>query len=155
MSAKSTLLVHLHNGDYNWEDDPEQGMRLLVKHQSEFPKRIRDAIREAATNGLDNDTSRILYIYNVTSSLLLCKPEMVDGEDETTTQELDIETFWNGPDSEIDTEEELELAIRFFPNVLRETRSIDQVWEWDLFPIFWNMKTFSTAATSSNPRLRN
>ena len=78
MSAESTLLVHLHNGDYNWEDDPEQGMRLLVKHQLEFPKRIRDAIREAATNGLDTDTSRILYIYNVTSSLLLCKPEMVD-----------------------------------------------------------------------------
>lgn len=133
MSLKpSSLLQQLRKEHYAWQDHPEQGLDLLVKHQSEFPARIREAIQDVSHRSNDEDTTQmILVVFAAVRSFLLCEPPLEETVQEGETPE------WRGPDIEIDTRDEIEVAIRFFPKVLRETRPIDQIWEWDFYPIFW------------------
>ena len=129
----SSLLQRLRKEHYAWQDHPQQGLELLFKHQSEFPARIREAIQDVKHRSNEQDSiGLILFIFAEVRSFLLCEPlEETAQEVETTTSK------WRGPDTEIDTNDEIELVIRFFPKVLRETRPIDEIWEWDFYPIFW------------------
>mmetsp|Transcript_11969 Transcript_11969/g.30350 ORF Transcript_11969/g.30350 Transcript_11969/m.30350 type:complete len:459 (+) Transcript_11969:41-1417(+) len=129
----SSLLLQLRNGHFRWQDDPEQGLLMLAEHQSEFPVRIREAIQDVTTRLKGEEpTAQIQTIYTKVRFFLLCKSDNENAEEENA------DAKWYGPDIGVDTEKELEVVIRFFPCVLRETQPIDEIWEWDFFPIFWN-----------------
>jgi len=120
------LLTRLESEPLDWPFplDLEQAMMLLVQHQSEFPAKIREAIRAVAIES-DNPL-RIAKIYDTVKSLFLYTP----GDENDNGEEAQ----WGGLDSQIDTEEEVKLAIRFFKFVLRETKSFDG--EGSFQPIF-------------------
>ena len=86
-------------------DDQTKG-HFLIKHQQDFPRKIQEEIRRLS----EGDVSpRILFRRAIWAirQLLLC------------TGSPGIE--WAGLDSEVDTEEQLEIAIRIFPDVMRFT----------------------------------
>jgi hypothetical protein len=132
-AESSTLLVQLRDKRLNRvfrNLDSKQAMTLIVKHQSEFPEKIRTAICVAVNTPESNPERFRVDVYNALKSLLLCEPEYVSTENENND---DAAVRWDGLDSNVDTEEEVEVAIRVFPSVLKERgpRIIA------FYPIFW------------------
>ena len=96
-------------------------MQMILEHQSKFPLKIREAIAEATDSPNSSPEEFNAHVYSTLRSMLLCcKPE-----NERLTDRKNPAFFWNGLNSDVDTEEELELAIRFFPWVLTERRDED------------------------------
>ncbi len=83
-------------------DDQEKG-NLLIKHQNKFPQKIQEEIRRLIASGV---MPGIVYRGATWAirKLLFC----------TTNPG----TVWAGLDSEVDTEEQVELAVRISPDVL-------------------------------------
>ena len=90
-------------------------MELLIQHQSEFPIKIREVILLAANTPERTPVWFVAEVYNALKAMLLCKPEKEDTENKTNGIPL---VLWNGLDSAVDTEEEVEAAVWFFPEVL-------------------------------------
>ena len=125
-----SLRLLLRRVHYIWTIDREKSLQLLVNHQHEFPVKIREFIQEAhnESEAGTSAASVMMRLYDKTMYFFLCKRE----NNENTQDEES--TVWYGPNIDVDTEEELEVAIRFFPHILRETRPRDKD-EWAAYPI--------------------
>lgn len=104
---------------------------VVLERRNEFPERLRCAIEKAS---LDEKSSR-----NPTIFLSRIQDEFQDWLFEAA---LPNEDSCRGLDDERDTEQQVELALRFFPRVLCHRR-------YGLFPIFWLTK--STRSVSFIP----
>eukprot|EP00548_Thalassiothrix_antarctica_P016449 CAMPEP_0194187164 /NCGR_PEP_ID=MMETSP0154-20130528/49755_1 /TAXON_ID=1049557 /ORGANISM="Thalassiothrix antarctica, Strain L6-D1" /LENGTH=405 /DNA_ID=CAMNT_0038906687 /DNA_START=24 /DNA_END=1241 /DNA_ORIENTATION=- len=102
-------------------------MNLIIDHQSEFPSRIREAIRAAS------DRTPFDFLSEVRKAVkaFLFGRSSIDDNSDNESDDDDYDSnkdeepkppfhWWHGPNSDVDTEEEVETAIRFFPSVLRE-----------------------------------
>jgi hypothetical protein len=121
------LLRHTHDPFQELLYSQEKTMLLIIRHQSEFPVKIREAIHLAANAPERTPEWFVVEVYNALKVMLLCKPEKENTKNENIERPL---LLWNGLDSAVDTEEEVEVAIRVFPDVLKEYRD-------GSYPIFW------------------
>ena len=105
------------------EDDEREKVKLIIHHKSKFPSKLREAIQGAAE---ENELPGVFLskVYKATTAFFFGQPYRVDGEDENENNQEEgtvlPSDWWHGLDFDVDTEEEAELAIRFFPNVLTE-----------------------------------
>lgn len=129
------------------KDEAKKKMGMIIKHRSEFPIRLREAIGEASriasktTSDRNEEPAPELFlseVYEAFKSFFFGKrlasndDEDDDGHgddnnnieivNEESEQEVNAAPFswWYGLDSDVDTEEEAELAIRMFPSILME-----------------------------------
>jgi len=110
------------------DDEKRQMMNLIVEHRSEFPLKLREAISEAVneTPTIEIQPDEFLSrLFGAVEAYFFGQRRDRDNDDENDGQgedEPDSESsplhWWHGPNSDIDTEEEVELAIRFFPQIL-------------------------------------
>mmetsp|Transcript_21467 Transcript_21467/g.51193 ORF Transcript_21467/g.51193 Transcript_21467/m.51193 type:complete len:428 (-) Transcript_21467:171-1454(-) len=125
-AGSSTLLARLRNdpclsycgflgNGFYVEDDhgslPDaRTISLILRHESEFPFKMREEIRAATAADPPLPSRRFCKrVRCCLGRLLLCAPRNPGAGAATT---------WNGLDSEVDTEDEVETAIRLFPSVL-------------------------------------
>lgn len=112
--------------------NPEQTRRELIEHASEFPTRLQDAIENKNKNPKrqrrqqavqeppnNNDEAFVAEIGALLRRMLLLREEQLPGKR-------------GGFDASVDTEEEVEVAIRMFPSVLSKLHE-DEI--EDVFPI--------------------
>jgi len=122
-ATTSTLLEELRREAFKWYYPRafwiEQGIPRIIRHRSEFPVKIREAIQIAAVaNAQESNPKQFCRtVERALKSLLVGIPVIDNTENENN--EAAAAAKWDGLDSEVDTEEEVEVAIRFFPLVLR------------------------------------
>lgn len=118
--------------DPTTDDEKGEKMKLVIEHESKFPSKIREIIRGAAEEN-ESETQPDVFlstVYKATTAFFFGQPYRINGEggndddddDENNgEQETGLQSdWWHGLDSDVDTEEEAELAIRFFPGILNE-----------------------------------
>jgi len=111
--------------DPTTEDDEREKMKVIIQHESKFPSKLREAIQGAAEENESPDVF-LSKVYKATTAFFFGQPYRVDGENENENEHNQEEgtvlpcDWWHGLDFDVDTEEEAELAIRFFPSVLTE-----------------------------------
>lgn len=98
-------------------------MNSILELQNEFPKRLQHAIREAADN--QNSNNR-----NKTATPKLFLSQVQDAFADWLFEAALFEDLSGCLNDTRDTEQQVEMALRFFPQVLRIRR-------YGLFPIFW------------------
>jgi len=142
------------------ENEARKKMDLIIKHRSEFPSGLREAITEASrsasktTSDSNEEPTPELFlseVYEAFKSFFFGKRIALDNDDDTDDNnsiENDIEeserevnvvpfSWWHGLDSDVDTEEETELAIRVFPNILMEKQKKSPLSSMnDCYPIY-------------------
>lgn len=142
------------------ENEARKKMDLIIKHRSEFPSGLREAITEASrsasktTSDSNEEPTPELFlseVYEAFKSFFFGKRIALDNDDDTDDNnsiENDIEeserevnvvpfSWWHGLDSDVDTEEETELAIRVFPNILMEKQKQSPLSSMnDCYPIY-------------------
>ncbi len=95
-------------------EDFQQWADLIDRHLSQFPARIRHEISEEKLEISSNDL-RLYYfaVCNIVAEFILgAEDGNYSGEDIETTE-------WRGPNIDVDTEDEVELAIRLCPELFR------------------------------------
>lgn len=103
--------------------EQREKMKLIIEHQSKLPSKLREAIQGVVEQ---NESPEVFLskVYKATTAFFFGQPYRIDDEDENEGNEDEgtvlPSDWWRGLDFEVDTEEEAELAIRFFPNVLTE-----------------------------------
>jgi len=113
-----------------------QKMNLIIQHRQKFPQRIREAIDEAAHEFvvLAAITIPFIFLEEIYETIKLCffrRRSSSDENDEDNDENDDATEYfstqpkpplhwWHGPNCDVDTLEEIELAIRFFPQILTE-----------------------------------
>lgn len=85
-------------------------MNLVIEHQLEFPSKIQHIIL-TTENGEREPQQFLQIIYDAVRAFFFGEPHQ-----QTSTPS----TGWHGPDMTLDTEEQIEVAIRFFPEILNE-----------------------------------
>ena len=119
-----------------WKDapfsfpDPEaakQKMALLIDHRKEFPFKLREAIGNAAENDLDNAINFLSSVYKAFREFFLGRSieRIGDGLESQLCG-----GSWVGLDDEIDSENEAEVAICFFPSLLKQCYPIWRGKRW-------------------------
>jgi len=103
---------------------------VIIERKDEFPERLKQAIEEASLNSSRNPNIFLTRIQETFADWLF-EAALSNNEDSRC-----------GLDDERDTEQQVELALRFFPRVLCQRR-------YGLFPIFWLTK--STRSVSFIP----
>lgn len=118
--------------DPTTDDEKREKIKLVIEHESKFPSKLREIIRSGAEEN-ESEAQPDIFLWNVYKAItafFFGQPYPVDGEDENEgdnddedngEQETGIPSNrWHGLDSDVDTEDEAELAIRFFPCILNE-----------------------------------
>ena len=107
------------------DDEKRQMMNLILEHRSEFPLNLREAISEAVseTPTIEIQPDDFLSgLFGAVEAYFFGQRRDIDDDDDENEEEPDSESsplhWWHGPNSDIDTDEEVELAIRFFPEIL-------------------------------------
>lgn len=108
---------------YRWPENPELSLQLLIKRQSEFPVKIREFIREAQNELLAGEPASCAMMKIQKANLYFFLSRRI--RESTETEES---TRWYGPDIEVDTHDQIEVAIRFFPHLLHTYRQRDNEW---------------------------
>jgi hypothetical protein len=91
---------------------------LILEHISEFPFKLRELISEAS-GGEFSETSPEIFlsmVYELVKVFLFGQIIPNENADDDEVEEWEL----SGLDSDFDTEEEVEVAIRFFPRILTE-----------------------------------
>ena len=106
--------------DPTTEKDARQKMNLIIEHRSEFPLNLRESIRESLGEE-HSECQPEMFLSEVYKSV----KAFFFGRSNRNNDESDDESestfkWWYGLDSDVDSEEEVELAIRLFPNILTE-----------------------------------
>ena len=103
------------------EEEANQKMKLIYKHQSEFPSKLRVTIDQAYRDAQDppDAWSFLARMYEATKTFFLGRNPNAIANNRNELQ-LDLSGEWLGLDSDIDTEDQAEIAIRFFPMILTE-----------------------------------
>ena len=108
---------------YRWPENPKVSLQLLIKRQSEFPVKIRECIRQAQNGLLAGEPASCAMMKIQEANLYFFLSRRMH---ETT--ETEESTRWYGPDIEVDTHDQIEVAIRFFPHLLHTYRQRDNEW---------------------------
>jgi len=111
----SSFLKELRSMDYDldcWHLWYKSTMDRIIQHQVEFPIKIRRAIQEAEMESRSDAEAFCVSVYESLKSLFLCVPH--------------AGAQWDGLDSDLDTEDQVEVAIRLLPPILGEKL---QIWE--------------------------
>lgn len=92
--------------------------RLIVEHQSKFPSKLRPAIIRG-----QNSVPRtfLAYFYKEVKNFFFGRCDSIAEIRLVHNEELNLPVEWHGLDRGVDTEEEVETAIRFFPWICSET----------------------------------
>jgi len=127
-----TLLEALRYVDHidgaETDDEARHLMDLILKNTPKFPSKLRPSIAEAKAEAENRGENRVLtpsqYFYNkVCKSVadFLCGIPANADDEGMDWEDLDWEDWetWHGPDSNVDTKDEIELAIRLCPDVYR------------------------------------
>lgn len=103
------------------EEEANQKMKLVYKHQSEFPPKLRVTIDQAYRDAQDppDAWSFLARVYEATKTFFLGRHPDAIANNRNELQ-LDLSGEWLGLDSDVDTEDQAEIAIRFFPMILSE-----------------------------------
>ena len=110
---------------------------LVVEHVSELPLMIRQAIARRVEQGLLNRQRSFFFLFKrYTTELLFGCPIRARGR-----ANLQFASFftdnpslgWRGLDSDVDTEDQIELVIRLFPDVLKVSARLNRRAMNDLF----------------------
>ena len=110
-------------------------MNLVLRHSSEFPAKLRRVISETPS---DNPTVFLEEIYNAAKALLNGLPYVAEHEAEHEIEPNRLHPaeeahsrepnppfhWWHGLDNNVDTENQAEVVIRLFPNVLCEKQKV-------------------------------
>lgn len=103
-------------GSLNGEEATER-MKLMVKHQSEFPSRLRPEIlvgkNHAEQSVGDSTPERVARVF--ASFVFRAVKDLFFGGSRRNDE---APREWYGIDSDVDTEDQVELTIRLFPDVL-------------------------------------
>lgn len=91
-------------------EEHREKLNLIVEHQLDFPSKIQPVI-SAAANGEQEPRLFLQTVYDAVRAFFFGEPHQ-----QATTSS----TWWHGPDMTVDTEEQIEVAVRFFPKVLKE-----------------------------------
>lgn len=124
------------------EERQRMAMKLMIEHELEFPFHLRPAIRKAVACWPNEPSIFLSEVYNAFRAFFLgqsfgtetdSNPEASESESESdsdpdldtdTDSDSDTETElpieWHGLDSDFDTEDQVEVALRFFPRLLKE-----------------------------------
>ena len=111
------------------EEEARQKKKLILEHLSEFPSKLRPAIAAAAAVASQPETF-LSEVYQAVTAFVFGRSveneafayEILNGN---VPEGVQLSVQWHGLNSDIDTEDEAELAIRFFPRVLTEELSTD------------------------------
>jgi len=122
------------NGDDAFTAKGRRKRSIIVERQNEFPQRIRCAIK-SANRRTKNPKVFLLVVRNALADWLF---EIALSTTVTITSDNDNGNCY-GLDDEIDTQKQVELALRFFPEVLCLRR-------YGLFPIFWLSKSIRSVS---------
>jgi hypothetical protein len=125
-----------------------QKAKLITEHRSEFPSKLRAAIEAASVwDGPERRPEVFLSeVYESAKELFFGRSILNEDAIVNDGEELELSEGWHGLDSDVDTEEEVELAIRFFPIVLTERLSLSCSTSFSVVPIlmlFSNAKAVS------------
>jgi hypothetical protein len=106
--------------DPTTEKDARQKMNLIIEHRLEFPSNLREAIRESLGEEHSECQPEIFLseVYKSVKAFFFGRSNR--NNDESDDESKSTLQWWYGLDSDVDTEEEVELAIRLFPNLLTE-----------------------------------
>lgn len=145
------------------EDEARAKMKLIIENRLEFPTRLRKAITKASRSALKTSDDReepsaelfLSEVYKASKSFLFSEPIITINEDdndngngngniiENNNEEFERQTkkeqfsWWHGLNSDIDTEDEAELAIRLFPSILMEKQNVSPLSSMnDCYPIY-------------------
>lgn len=133
------------------KDEAKEKMKLIIENRLWFPARLREAITRASrssskTNSKDLEEpspERFLSeVYEAFKFFFFGKQVVSndnDGENDDSIENNNAGPFswWHGLNSDVDTEEEAELAIRLFPNILMEKQKISALSSMnDCYPIY-------------------
>jgi len=107
---------------------------LVLHHSSQFPAKIRSAIEAAkdSMQSLGDDSSETpaqhfsSSVFEAVIRLLFSLARPDDSFDSARTPTA----TWCGLDSDVDTEDQIELTLRMYPRIFRATRDINYG-EWD------------------------
>lgn len=140
-----SLLELLRRGQIYIEPTTEAGawqsINVLLAHRAAFPARIREAIADVPGRAPTAFLSEVRQA--VRAFFFGASDGGDDGDDETARWNGSGEDdagkskppfcWWYGPNSDVDTMEEVETAIRFFPSVLVE---------WGSHPLFPQRRSY-------------
>jgi len=128
-----SLLESLRQKYYNWREDVEKSLLLLVNHQHEFPIKIREFIQEAKdrVQAGESIVSVMFHLNVATKYYFFFRPKFRNDEND---ESIEVEALWYGPDIEVDKEEQIEAALRFFPHLLGASLT-PREGEWGLYVI--------------------
>jgi len=123
------------------DEEMMQKMNLAIDCQSEFPLKLREAIRDISGGGGESSEQQhrppevfLSDFFKATRAFFFGRSTRFDldrdveddgGGNDNDEEEEEEESsppfhWWYGLDRDIDTEEEVEVAIRFFPEMLNE-----------------------------------
>ncbi len=104
------------------EDETNRKAMLLIQHRLAFPSKLCSSIEQALTNNQNkhgelSDASNFLaQVYEEVKAFFIGRHRDIVAEHRTRI----LPEEWLGLDWNVDTEDEIEAAIRFFPLVLTE-----------------------------------
>eukprot|EP00531_Pseudo-nitzschia_arenysensis_P007718 CAMPEP_0116140522 /NCGR_PEP_ID=MMETSP0329-20121206/13895_1 /TAXON_ID=697910 /ORGANISM="Pseudo-nitzschia arenysensis, Strain B593" /LENGTH=460 /DNA_ID=CAMNT_0003635647 /DNA_START=220 /DNA_END=1602 /DNA_ORIENTATION=- len=103
----------------------KESMLLLIHHQREFPISIQKFIIYAESRWSSFPERFVTQVYNCARRLLrgceLPSPSPSPSPETKTTKKSSND--WQGLDSKVDTQDQVELVIRLFPDVLTEAEN--------------------------------
>lgn len=102
----------------------KQKMQAILEHVSEFPKGLRASIQSTAAAS-DLPEVFLHKVYESVKALFLGVASSNDGSSSSSSSDDDdARLVWHGLDDTVDTEDEAELLVRLFPNVLSERKTM-------------------------------
>eukprot|EP00531_Pseudo-nitzschia_arenysensis_P006916 CAMPEP_0116138186 /NCGR_PEP_ID=MMETSP0329-20121206/12652_1 /TAXON_ID=697910 /ORGANISM="Pseudo-nitzschia arenysensis, Strain B593" /LENGTH=465 /DNA_ID=CAMNT_0003633161 /DNA_START=240 /DNA_END=1637 /DNA_ORIENTATION=+ len=122
MSDDTPLLFLFQKVHFPWQAHYETSLRLLMVRHYEFPVKIRGYIYQAQAKWVSGESPCVAIMRVYEATLLFFLGRLKDGDDETTKGE------WYGPNVEVDQVDEIELLLRFFPQVMQEKRPLEGEW---------------------------
>jgi len=113
--------------------------KQIIDHASEYPRKLRVCILETSERTPQEFYTEVFAALKV---MLLCVPQdpkkginKDSGNSRSNSDEETEDIPWGGLDSIIDTEDQVEVAIRSFPHVLTEKRTQSDVCSPNSHPI--------------------
>ncbi len=105
------------------ENEASHKMKLILDHRSEFPTKLCTAIEQIHGSNLHAPADAWTFlsqVYEETKKFFLGHDPSTFNATNINHERLIISGEWLGLDKDIDTEDQAEIAIRFFPMVLTE-----------------------------------
>jgi hypothetical protein len=119
--------------DPTTEDEEKHTMELILQHRSKFPSKLRGAITEISSRE-SRPSFFLTEVYAAARAFFFGRQIPVAAGNRTghhngnnAAEALGTEPsppfqWWHGLNCDVDTEQEAEVAIRFFPKILSESR---------------------------------